>query len=480
MENLEVKLDSVVSEAKVDIALPTFVQTQGLPQDDALAFVKDCAEGKRKIANAVKNKYEGTSGTASDISKYSTFDELSDKIIQIPIEVPIGNAMEQNGGVLPFYDVYNETLKAMKEFAGYGFNGVCAFELDKWSYDDDHKVTLSGADAYYTSDGTFIKDNIIYKNGSQIGELDNSLYQFQDQDKENINRFVVFFSINERYTVSKSLPATSCLNLWCVKGTPLMNFGNSLTSLSSVNVYDGDLVATSENDYKISNTSMLQTLYLPHIKEFVNYTENIFQGFANVKTISLQNLKRVNLKKNLFLSMNMPKIEVSNLEFVNCQINANLVSQCNSTRHISFPNLKETNIDTNDGRCSIVSYCTNLSILSLPKLEKCNGFFPTNMGGNNTIIELGKPVGGNIKMAITEASNTKTYRITIEKGFKSTLNLSYLTALTADCINAIIDNLAVCDGEDKDKYTITLSKSVATTEMESAIVAKGYLFATLG
>ena len=178
--------------------------------------------------------------------------------------------------------------------------------------------------------------------------------------------------------------------------------------------------------------------------------------------------------------MHMPKIEVSNLEFVNCQINGNLISQCNSTQHISFPNLKETNIEVNDGRCSIIAYCTNLSILSLPKLEKCNGIFTTNMGNDNTTIELGKPVGGNIKMVITTSSNTKTYRITIKKGFKSTLNMGYLKGLTADCINAIIDNLAICEGEDKDKYTITLSKSVATSEMESAIVAKGYLFATLG
>ena len=226
-----------------------------ITDEEALRFIKDVAEGKRKIAKAVRSKYETITNEESGISEYSTFEEMSNKISQIPIEVSMGSAMEQNGGVLPFYDVYNEALKAMKEFAGYGFNGCCAFELDKWDYDNDHKVTLSGADAYYTSDGIFVDEDFkMWKNGSFVGQLEltgenSALYQFKDTDKENTNRFVVFFSINERYTVSKSLPATSCLNLWCVKGTPLMNFNGDFTALNSINVYDGELDANDANDF---------------------------------------------------------------------------------------------------------------------------------------------------------------------------------------------------------------------------------------
>ena len=45
---------------------------QGAISDaDALTFIMDVAEGKRKIAKAVRNKYEGTSGTASEVTEYS-------------------------------------------------------------------------------------------------------------------------------------------------------------------------------------------------------------------------------------------------------------------------------------------------------------------------------------------------------------------------------------------------------------------------
>ena len=512
---------------------------QGAISDaDALTFIMDVAEGKRKIAKAVRNKYEGTKGSASEITEYSTFDELSNKISEIPIEVPMGNAMEQNGGVLPFYDVYNETLKAMAS-VGTEFNGCCAFELDKWDYDNDHTITLSGASAYYTSD----KGELITADTE---------YQFKDIDQPNTNRFVVyFFDIEEgdKYQVPKSLPPTSCLNLWCVKGTPLMNFNGDFTVLNSVNVYDGELDVIDANDFKFNAVGGNQKLRLSHIKEIKNGS-GIFYSNGALREVSLPNLTTISGGSSIFYGNNaLLKLVLPNLTTISggtqtfyANSKLKLLSLPNLTKitnvvsafygngyvYYDLPNLKE--IDSN-GNVFVQHkteelYLPNLNLIRInssnmqsimvdspdckkfnfPKLKHIimagyNPFFVTSSVGVTELnfqsvekievtasycvftqkdieIHLGNTVGGAFRFANSATSRIKL--ITIEKGFKSTLNLSYLTALTADCINAIIDNLAVCEGEDKDKYTITLSKSVATTEMESAIVAKGYLFATLG
>lgn len=463
---------------------------QGAISDaDALTFIMDVADGKRKIARAVRNKYDETSGTASEITEYSTFDELSDKIAEIPIEVKSGNASFQNEFQkdentlikLPFFDVYNETLKAMAS-VGTGYNGVCAFELDKWSYDNDHKVILSGADAYYTSDGTFIDGDFnIKENGTIVGQLEltgenSALYQFQDRVLENTNRFVVFFSSAERYTVSKSLPATSCLNLWCVKGTPLMNFGNSLTNLNSVNVYDGELVLTNENDYKISNTSLLQTLNLNHIKEInTGYSGIWTQG--PVKKLNLHNLQRVVNAPTVFSAFGGYGIYLPKLEYVQMRANGYFFMQSNYLQEINLPSLREINLlSTTQG--SLVYYSTNLKVLRLPSLEKSNGIISNTFGNSTTVIELGKPIGGSIIIS-TASCNTLTC-VTIEKGFKSTLNLGRLPSLTIESVHNIIDNLAICEGEDYQKYTITLSSSVMTQDIKDKLQTKGYKQGTLG
>ena len=464
-----------------------------ITDEEALLFIKDVAEGKRKIAKAVRNKYEGTSGTASEVTEYSTFDELSKKISQIPVEVPMGSAMEQNGGVLPFYDVYNEALKAMKEFAGYGFNGVCAFELDKWSYDNDHTITLSGADAYYTSDGTFIKDNIIYKNGTQIGELDNSLYQFQDVNAENTNRFVVFFSETERYTVPKSLPATSCLNLWCVKGTPQISFNGNYTALNSINVYDGELEVLNSSDFCARNLTSLQHLNLLHIRS-INTTEPLFQGNTTLKLLRLKNLETLNSSfgTGLFQDVPIHSLIFDKLEEIKggvriggnsnwreilfpklktLESSSNLIQSASYLEKVSFDELEEITSNTQ------IFYIVTANHINFPKLKNTKKGILGSSYFN--LITLGKPIGGNIKI-IESGSMTKECSVVIEQGFKSTLNMGYLTALTTESVHNIIDNLAPCDT--KGQYTITLSNSVTISEeYENKLVnEKLYTLARLG
>lgn len=490
-EQLQVQLNSVVSGGKVTMPLPTIVQTQGLPEKDAMLFIGECADGKRKIAKAVRSKYETITNEESGISEYSTFDELSNKISQIPVEVPLGSAMEQNGGFLPFYDVYNEALKAMKEFAGYGFNGCCAFELDKWDYDDNNKVTLSEASAYYTSDGTFIKDNIIYKNGSQIGELDNSLYQFQDVNEENTNRFVVYFFVNERYQVPKTLHATSCLNLWCVKGTPLMNFNADFTQLNSINVYDGELAVKAANDFSFANITYNQKLRLYHIKELKNSSyifnknsslrevvlpnlttisggNNILNNNAALKEITLPNLTTIsNVYLMVVTNSNLKKIAMPKLKKINTSSTNTVINQNNSLIELWLPMLEEIT-----GSHSLLSQNNKLLYLELPKLHKCSVIF-----GYSPVCEtlvLGDGMRDGIAGDIRIYSGTYTYltSLIVAKGFKAKLNLTGCNGLSREVLVDILNNLADLTGETSLNLIMGATLLAKLTDADKAIATQ--------
>ena len=444
---------------------------QGAISDaDALTFIMDVAEGKRKIAKAVRNKYEGTKGEASEVTEYSTFDELSNKISEIPIEVKSGNASFQNEFQkdentlikLPFFDVYNEALKAMKEFAGYDFNGCCAFELDKWSYDNDHKVTLSGADAYYTSDGTFIdKDFYIKENGSVIDRLEldgenSALYQFKDQDKDNTNRFVVFFFSAERYTVPKCLPATSCLNLWCVKGTPLMNFNGDFTSLNFINVYDGELDVNDVNDFKFATISYNQKVRLSHIKEIKNGS-NIFYGNTALREVTLPNLTTISGSGYILTpsaSYKGLRLVMPNLKKMNMGIIAG------STCYFDELNLDNLEEFTNTAGYVLLAR-VDIPELFLPKFHK--GINIYSSGSNIPTIHLGNGmrdgVAGDIKLAYNTQTTLTT--LTVAEGFKANLNLTGCNGLERDVLLGIINNLADLTGtEYEDKLQLTLGSTL--------------------
>ena len=496
---------------------------QGAISDaDALTFIMDVAEGKRKIANAVKNKYEGTKGEASEVTEYSTFDELSNKISQIPIEVPMGSAMEQNGGVLPFFDVYNETLKAMAS-VGTEYNGCCAFELDKLSYDNDHKVTLLGADAYYTSDGTFIKDGIISKNGSQIGELDNSLYQFQDREKENTNRFVVYFFVNERYEVPKSLPATSCLNLWCVKGTPLMNFNGDFTALKSIYTYSGCLEATSISDILIKNIytyrnilshivsikgvssvfygSGITTLDLPNLTTISEGTY-IVDKMTSLKILNLPNLAEIKgdyiiTGNNSLKELEIPKLTTITKSGYTISVNTKLeylslpnlttisdvylmLSDNSNLKKVTFPKLKKAKMVTNtlintnhslteislpsleeiEGQ-ALLSQNDSLLYVEMPKLHKSNGIF--GYIPKCQTLKIGNGMRDGVAGDIKIYTGTYTYltTLTVAEGFKAKLNLTGCNGLERDVLLGIINNLADLKGtEYEDKLQLTLGSTL--------------------
>lgn len=420
-----------------------------LTDEQALVFIGECADGKRKIAKAVRSKYETITNEESGISEYSTFEEMSNKIADIPITVPMGNAMEQNGGVLPFYDVYNEALKAWNTFGGRGFKGCCAFELDKWDYDSDHTITLSGASAYYTSD----KGELITADTE---------YQFKDIDQPNTNRFVVyFFDIEEgdKYQVPKSLPATSCLGLWCIKGTPLMNFSADFTQINSINVYDGELEVRDANDFKFASIANNQKVRLLHIKNIKNGS-NIFYSNSALREISLPNLTTCDIKSSFIgdckaaTNIKMPSLKT--LKFTN--YTSFFSSMTQTLESVDMSSLEIfTRTDTTNAILSVIT----LNEFALPKAHNIASIITGNAKVSN--IYLGDGIKDGVAGDIRVASQTNTYltTLTVANGFKANLNLTGCNGLERDVLLGIINNLADLKGtEYEDNLQLTLGSTL--------------------
>ena len=493
-----------------------------LTDEQALVFIGECADGKRKIAKAVKSKYETITNEESGITEYSTFEELSNKISQIPVEVPLGSAMEQNGGVLPFYDVYNELVKASKQYTEYPY--CCAMELDKWDYDNDHKITLSGADAYLTSDGVYLRSSEV-----------NGEYQFTDQDKPNTNRFVVYFFGSTPYQVPKSLPATSVFGLWCLKGTPLMNFNADFTLLNSINVYDGELDVKEANDFKFNSIPLNQKLILLHIKSISNGSY-IFHSNTNLRKISLPNLTTISGGSYIF-STNTGLREVSLPNLTTISGGSSIFNSNNALRYIRLNNLKiisggssifqsgteiiEINLPELQEittTSAIIYNVTKLKRLIMPKLEISRCLFFEGKHTLDTIeipnlyniqsaygapfqtistpllsllrlsiasaiitatsviptIQLGNGIHngeiGNIK--VCNGTNTTLTTLTVAEGFKAKLNLTGCNGLSREVLVDILNNLADLTGETSLNLIMGATLLAKLTDADKAIATQ--------
>ena len=216
-----------------------------LTDEQALVFIGECAEGKRKIAKALTQKYEPT-------NEYETFDEMAEKIKTLPLEI-------REDIPQPYFVVFNEMQKA---FAKYGGEGVycCSVELLKWSYDNDDKITLAEADAYYTSDGVYLTEG---------GE-----YQFQDIYNDNASRFVVYFYNQKDYTIPLNLNAAAVTNIYCLNGCPRFPIGNVYTNMFGIYSYTRDkYVVIDKNDlrfnelYRFREDEEFLLRYMSHVKQ---------------------------------------------------------------------------------------------------------------------------------------------------------------------------------------------------------------------
>lgn len=415
-EPLNVKLNSVVSGGKVTMPLPTIVQNTGLPEADAMVFIKDVAEGKRKIAKALTQKYEPT-------NEYETFDEMAEKIKTLPLRVEGENdALPQNGGVLQFYDVYNEMVKAYRQYGGEGIY-CCAVEISRYHL----PFALPTAMAYYTSDGEYLR---------QGGE-----YQFKSI--EYGNHFIVFFYNSEVYDVPANLPNDYVLNIYCLNGKPNIVLGSTSTypRLDGVYVYTTERVDATTSNCVIKNSSVTK-LYLPHIIN--KKASDLFSGCARLMILDMPNL--VANTGNIIYNVGLPITY--------------------------FPKLKTTSVlGQKEGIFILPSLIefhnqyliyNSITEIYLPEAQKTDFVSSVQNAATYNLIRFGKQKRAeSLALALTL---TGTYarknikKVTVEQGFQSSLDMGYCEALTRECIVDIFNNLA--DNKGEDALIITISPVV--------------------
>ena len=453
---LSVKLNSTVSGGKVTMPLPTIVQTQGLPEKDAMLFIGECAEGKRKIAKALTQKYEPT-------NEYETFDEMAEKIKTLPLEI-------REDIPQPYFVIFNEMQKA---FAGYGGEGVycCAMELMKWSYDNDDKITLAGADAYYTSDGVYLTED---------GE-----YQFQDIYNDNASRFVVYFYNQKDYTIPLNLNATAVTNIYCLNGCPKFPIGNLYTNLFGIYSYTRDkYIVADKNDLYLYSLSNLKHLVLCGIEEMKGG-----QIYACIYARpNMPDLKRIDGSSHIFYSFSYWfEFGFPNLEYVR----TSYLPYGDGLRVIRYPKLKKAEgsywVSSNTGKQPYLYLidCPELEeynvahamrvdykegvLINVPKLKSTGSYYLFSLlNSANAHIKLGNPVGGNIRLYYGSAS-TVPILVTIEKGFASNLNLTNLNGITKKALVDILNNLADLTGETSLNLIMGATLLAKLTDADKAI-----------
>lgn len=403
-----------------------------LTDEQALVFIGECAEGKRKIAKALTQKYEPT-------TEYETFDEMAEKIKTLPLEI-------REDIPQPYSIVWNEMQKAFAQFGGEGIY-CCAMELTKWDYDKEDTITLSGANAYYTSEGKYVTQN---------GE-----YQFDDLYADNAMRYVIYFFDHKDYTIPLDLPAVAVTNIYCLNGCPKFPIGNIYTNLFGIYSYTRDkYIVADKNDLYLYSLSSLVNCVLCGIEEMRGG-----QIYGCGKTNpAFPDLERIDGGSQLFYTCSgwynfyFPKLQYVNTNYF-CYSIANV-------RVATFPELVEMKGQYFFATTSKMNY---LRLIDMPKLEKYSGdYFRINGDTECTInvpnlmdcskgliysyntaqttIKLGNQRGVIIKI-LSGATTTSIVNITIEKGFATSLDLTGCNGLEHDVLLGIINNLADLTGE---------------------------------
>ena len=408
--------------------------TQG--DNDYSVFVNDCAQGKVAIANAITNK-------GIEASEYDSFADLANKINSIPLPVEGEEGiLPANGNILPFYDVYNEMRKAFSIYGGES-KYCCAFELEKWSYDNNDMVLLSGADAYYTSDSIYVTTG---------GE-----YQFKDTEDENANRYIICFFNSKDYSVPTSMPALAVKNIYCLNGCPRFALSNTYARIEGIYSYTTDkYTVINTNDLNLYSLSYLKTLILCGIEEIkggristCNYVQPQLPDLIRIDGGS-----QILYQNKYWYNIYFPKLEYINTQYF---------PYTNSgTRKVFLPHLKEARgicwLSSNTNKESMLSQIDlpeieifNVSfgisgqpkdgcVINLPKLHTSTTGILRNPS-QNCHVRLGAPIGGTIKI-LSEAAFTIEFIVSIEQGFASTLNLTGCNGITHDTLLSIINNLA--------------------------------------
>ena len=444
--------------ADIPLEVNAIVKKEGLLVDDAMTYIKEAAAGKKKIAVSLRDKGAPT-------TEYDTFDEMAEHIDMLPLPVEGEDGVySPNGGVLKFYDVYNE-LRKVNTLYGSKYPYCCALEL--YSEPACDTVTLSGADAYFTSDWTLYEKT--------------SVHTFNDSGNDYGNRFVVYMFKSLEYSVPFNLPSGSVDTIFVLNGRANISISSG-SFRRLLNYSDERLNATGIDKYRLSGISELYEVY-DNALEKISGGSPVFDSIP-VRQLSLPNLTSISNVGYVFRSLGVRRLYFPRLKTISGV--GYLLEGLGGLTELDFPVLGSiTNssiIYINNGNIETVRFpslevfsgtllsgqCPKLTTLLMPKLREHKNYAYPLVTSNALVlkeidlpllvnagalmnfdsilesISLGAPVGGNIRVCRVEGTkqNNTLTTLTVGEGFRSRLDCTACNALTRDSLVGILNNLA--------------------------------------
>ena len=439
--------------------------------------------GRTKIADALTRKYSPTEASES-------FDAMAQKVMDLPLAVEGQEGIIDHtaNGIIDGYDLLNELHKHQRQDYPY----CCGVEFVPYLY---KTVVLSGAEAYLCSDGfftteqevehTFAEDNklshyIIYYYTYPTYQVPTTinpashLIAYNGQPRFNLSNYycpIVRSYTNERYSVGSSDITAN-------------NFSDIADiMLSGIETFGGVIGVTSSN-------SNILSVNLPHAKNLVS-GGYVARQLYHLKNLCLASLEQVNGGYVAYGCAALTTLELPNLTELN---GGYVVYVCDALTTLELPNLTEVN-------GGYIVFNTGPQIIRLPKLKYCNGniihqyqikgaemahiyipqisgtiYWGSVSGSNfNIAVHLGSQQEDNIKIATSNNNANRFTIVTVELGFRSSLDLHFWTYISAETLQGIIDNLA--DNNDYEPLTLTLGttlKNKLSEEYIAIATAKNY------
>ncbi len=437
---------------------PSVVETS----DAVMRLVSDFDTGKAAIADALTRQ---GAETAPD----EPMAAMADKVLglRLAVEGQPGIVDQSLGGRLPYTDLLNLLRNNRRADLPYCYAVRHALE----------SVMLAGADAYLCSDGFFSEEG---------GE-----HVFTDF----VDRWVIYYFRNADYLLTAPTP---CLEAVALNGRPqfslaetkmaslrsyteeeygleagLTSMRSALTEIVLSGVVRTNMIIGTSGTRSLSllglqqvgstliRESDVRSLHLPSIKDLGS---RLAYGPNSLESVSLPALETLRRDGCIIEQCNnVKKMDVSKLS----EIGGRVAFQCAGLTELTLPSLTTISGGYVAGSCAALTELTLPSLTTcgypygefymfgsmrgikadmhvhVPRLERM-GCYVTNSNldesDKDIHIHFGAPQGGVLNVRANYAASHVF--VSVEPGFRSRLDISRLTAMTAGMLREIISNLA--------------------------------------
>ena len=440
-------------------------------------FIEEWAKGKGDIIKAL-----GKWGTRADAA--DSFADLAAKIEALPVKG------ENEQGVIPHatsggWDLLNELNNHRRIDYPYCW-GVLL--------DDSYRIVeLSGADAYYTSDGHFREGN---------GE-----HAFRDVPGRH-GRYVIYYYREPEYMVQTSLGRV--LSIVCLNGYPKFNisqpgsFVNEVLSytkegyelengfyinsqfISSLILSGIETITGNTSIYNCTNLSRLELpdlkrykgndllwlstalryISLPELEDVETSTYFLHPNSANIQVISLPKLKRISGGGTfVYGASSITELTLESLETI--EGNTRVLDSCGALKKLSLPALKENN-------GSIAYNSSSVTELELPNLETIRGGTVVNSCNAITSLELPNLEtisGGTVVNSCNAITSLELPALETMSGGYVVQNCNALASLELPALESISGGYVANNIPDLEEITLSGLKEAGCSGYESSILS---------